>query len=65
MYLHAADPHGTAAGTFTLTIPGTWTTKDVPFTMGIRSTTLTIPRAGGATKAITLTRTTARRRAVR
>lgn len=65
MTIHAADPHGTTTGTFTLTIPGTWTTRDVPYTMGTRSTALTIPRAGGARKAITLTRTTARRRAVR
>lgn len=61
MHIAAADPNGNAGGNFTLTIPGSWKTSDVASTRTIRSTTLTIPRAGGATTQITLTRLRKRR----
>lgn len=61
MHIAAADPNGNAGGNFTLTIPGSWKTSDVASMRTIRSTTLTIPRAGGATTQITLTRLRKRR----
>lgn len=62
--IHAADPNGTATGTFELTVPGAWSTSDVPAVRGYRSTKLTIPRAGGKTTSILL-RPIVKRRAVR
>lgn len=60
-HLSAADPTCAATGTFTITLPGTWRTNDVPTTRTLRSTTLIIPRAGGATTQITLRRSVKRR----
>ncbi len=64
-HIYVADPNANATGTFQLTIPGAWTTKDVPFTRTFRSTTLTIARNGGQTTHIALTRNSTKRRSVR
>jgi hypothetical protein len=64
-HLYAADPNANATGSFQLTIPGNWTTKDVPFTRTFRSTTLTIPRNAGQTTHVTLTRVVSKRRSVK
>ena len=64
-HLYAADPNANATGTFQLTIPGAWTTTDVPFTRTLRSTTLTLPRNSGQTTHVRLTRVSPKRRAVR
>lgn len=52
--LSAADPLAGTTGTFRITIPGVYTTTDVPYTTTLRSTTLTIPRAGGRTTVVNL-----------
>jgi len=65
MRVTAADPNAATTGTFQLTIPGPWTTKDVAFTKALHSTTLTIPRNSGQTTTIELQRASTRRRAVR
>ena len=60
--LAAADPtNGT--GTFHVTVPGRWLTTDVPATFDGHGTTLTLPRAGGATTRVTLSPPPPRRRA--
>jgi chondroitin AC lyase len=61
MHIAAADPNGNANGTFTLTIPGAWKVTGAAFTRTVRSTSLTISRAAGATTEITLTRLRKRR----
>ncbi|HEX8410738.1 MAG TPA: polysaccharide lyase family 8 super-sandwich domain-containing protein [Thermoanaerobaculia bacterium] len=63
--LHAADPTSTATGSFTITLPGAWQTKDVPATRTTRATTLTLPRNGGQTTHVTLTRVPGKRAAAR
>ena len=60
-----ADPNHTLGAT-RITIPGRYTTRDVPSTTDGRSTTLTFPRANGAPLNVTLTpATTPRRRSTR
>jgi chondroitin AC lyase len=61
--LSAADPTAAATGTFRVTIPGAYTTTDVPYSTTSRSTTLTIPRAGGRTTTVTLKVKAGKRRA--
>ena len=61
MHVWAADPNATATGTFTLTIPGVWTASGATSSRSTRSTTLTIPRNGGQTTHVTLTRNVKRR----
>ncbi|HEY0139558.1 MAG TPA: polysaccharide lyase family 8 super-sandwich domain-containing protein [Thermoanaerobaculia bacterium] len=61
--LSAADPTSGASGSFKVTLPGTWYTTDVVSTVGPRSTTLTIPRAGGQTTKVKLQRIFKRRAA--
>jgi chondroitin AC lyase len=63
--LSYADPnHGN--GTTRITIPGHYTTKSVASSMGARSTTLELPRSGGATVTVELSAATpTRRRATR
>ena len=64
MQLAAADPtNGT--GTFHLTVPGRWVTTDVPYVTDSHATTLTLPRANGATTRVTLTPAATKRRAAR
>jgi hyaluronate lyase len=63
-HLYAADPNAAAGGTFQLTIPGVWY-ANVPATRTTRATTLTIPRNGGQTTHVTLTKPPQKRRAVR
>jgi chondroitin AC lyase len=65
MHVTVADPNAGTTGTFQLTIPGPWTTKDVPYAKTVHATTLTIPRNGGRTTTVELQRATTRRRAVR
>jgi chondroitin AC lyase len=66
MQIHAADPNGGSTGSFQLTIPGAWNATGAPFTRTTRATTLTIPRDGGQTTTVTLTKAgTSKRRAVR
>jgi len=62
--LSAADPTSAATGSFHITIPGVYTTNDVPYTTSARSTTLTLPRAGGRTTTVTLKAKMGKRRAV-
>lgn len=64
LMLSAADPTAAPTGTFRLTLPGVYTTTDVPFTTTARSTTLVIPRAGGKTTAVTLKPKATKRRAL-
>ncbi|HYU23605.1 MAG TPA: polysaccharide lyase family 8 super-sandwich domain-containing protein, partial [Thermoanaerobaculia bacterium] len=62
MQLAAADPtNGT--GMFHVTVPGRWVTADVPCVTDSRATTLTLPRANGATTRVTLTPAATKRRA--
>jgi chondroitin AC lyase len=61
--IDTADPNANVSGTFQLTIPGQWRTTDAPSTVSLRSTTLTIPRNGGQTTSVELTRLPGRRRA--
>jgi chondroitin AC lyase len=63
--LTAADPNGHATGSFEITIPGRWVTRNALARRTDRSTTLTIPRNSGRTTTVHLTRATPRRRAVR
>jgi len=62
MQLSVADPTN-GNGTFHVVVPGRWTTTDVPSVTDSRATTLTIPRAGGATTRVTLTPAATKRRA--
>lgn len=62
--IFVADPNASANGSVTLTIPGLWS-ANVPAFRSRRSTTLTIPRNGGQTTAITLTPISPKRRSVR
>jgi chondroitin AC lyase len=62
--LWAADPNANTSGTFTLTIPGRFTAT-VPFTTGVSSTTLRIPRASGQTTHVVLTPLPIKQRSVR
>ena len=63
MHVWAADPNAGATGSFTLTVPGMWNVSGASSTRTARSTTLTIPKNGGQTTHVTLTKTV-RRRAV-
>jgi chondroitin AC lyase len=66
MQLSAADPNGTTTGSFTLTIPGSWTATGAVATRTTRATTITIPRNAGQTTTVLLTKAgTNRRRSVR
>jgi chondroitin AC lyase len=66
MQLHAADPNHGNTGSFQLTIPGTWNATGATSTRTSRSTTLTIPRNGGQTTSVLLTKTgTSKKRSVR
>ena len=65
MNVSVADPNASATGTFTLTIPGNWQTADFPSTRTPRSIVLTIPRNGGQTTHVTLTKGPTKRRAMR
>ena len=65
MRIDAADPNGNATGTIQLTVPGSWRTTSVASTRTSRSITFAIPRKGGETTTVILTRATDRRRAVR
>lgn len=65
MHVHAADPNAALTGAFAITIPGTWSTADVPSTRSFRSTTLIIPRNGGKTTHVTLQRMYGKQRATR
>jgi chondroitin AC lyase len=65
MRIDAADPNANNTGTFQLTIPGQWRTTDVAANRTPNGTTLTIPRNGGQTTTVMLTRAPGRRRAVR
>jgi len=55
LHVWAADPNAGATGTFRLTIPGRFTGG------GLHSTTLDIPRNGGRTTHVALTRMVKRR----
>jgi hypothetical protein len=61
MRISAADPNGGTSGTFTLTVPGLWQVSGAAFTRTSRSTTLVIPRNGGQTTQVTLSRSVKRR----
>jgi chondroitin AC lyase len=61
MQLWAADPNGTSTGSFTLTVPGLWTVSGAQSSRTSRATTITIPRASGATTHVRLTRHVKRR----
>ena len=61
MRISAADPNGGTTGSFTLTVPGVWQVSGASSTRSLRSTTVTIPRNGGQTTQVTLTRTVKRR----
>ncbi|HEX8173370.1 MAG TPA: polysaccharide lyase family 8 super-sandwich domain-containing protein [Thermoanaerobaculia bacterium] len=63
-HLWFADPNAATTGSIQLTVPGQFLTTDVASIVGSRSTTLTIPRASGQTRHITLT-PIGKRRAVR
>ena len=63
LHLWAADPNAAATGSFQLTIPGRYS-ANVPTTRGVNTTTLTIPRNGGQTTHVVLTRLPQKRRAV-
>lgn len=65
MRVDAADPNANATGSFQLTIPGTWTTKGVPYSRTAHSITVTIPRKAGETTTVLLQRVPGKRRAVR
>jgi hypothetical protein len=65
MHVWAADPNANASGTFTLIIPGNWETTDVPANRTSRSIVLTIPRNGGQTAHVTLTKGPVKRRTMR
>ncbi|HET7437174.1 MAG TPA: polysaccharide lyase family 8 super-sandwich domain-containing protein [Thermoanaerobaculia bacterium] len=65
MHVWAADPNAGASGTFQLTIPGAWTASGATSSSTIRSTTLTIPRNGGKTTHVVLTKALGKSRAVR
>ena len=58
-----ADPNHLTTGITRVTIPGRFTTPDVPFTTGVRSTTLEFPRNGGVTIKATLSPAPVKKRA--
>jgi chondroitin AC lyase len=60
-HVWAADPNAATTGSFTLTIPGSWTVTGATSTRTARATTLTIPKNGGQTTHVTLTKTVKRR----
>jgi chondroitin AC lyase len=64
MQLHVADPNSGILGSFQLTLPGDWLTKDVPSVRHGRSTTLTIQRAAGKTTSVSLKAPPSKRRSV-
>ena len=63
MRISAADPNAGTTGSFTLTIPGAWSVAGASFTRSLRATTITIPRNGGQTTQVMLTKTGVKRRA--
>jgi chondroitin AC lyase len=65
MTISAADPTSTATGSFTITLPGVWYTRDLPTTRTSRATIVTFPKAGGQTTTVTLTSGTGKVRSVR
>ena len=62
MDVWAADPTSSTSGTFTITVPGIWTTKSVTNMHTMRSTALVIPRNSGETTHVVLTKTPTKRR---
>jgi chondroitin AC lyase len=62
MQVSIADPTS-GNGTFHVTVPGRWIATNVPYATDSRATTLTLPRAGGATARVTLTPAPTKRRA--
>lgn len=64
MRVDVADPNGNASGSLQVTIPGAWKTTSAVASRSTRSITLTIPRKGGETTTVVLTRVAGRRRAV-
>ena len=62
--VYASDPTN-GSGTYHLTFPSLYTTKDAPYAIGYRSTTVTLARAAGNTVHVTLTPAKPRRRAAR
>lgn len=62
MQLAVADP-ANGTGTFHVTVPGRWIAASVPYATDSRATTLTLPRAAGATTRLTLTPAPTKRRA--
>lgn len=62
--LHAADPNGHATGSLSITVPGVWNVTGASFTRTVRSTTIQIPRNGGQTTSVTMTRLPSKRRSV-
>ncbi|HYK01880.1 MAG TPA: polysaccharide lyase beta-sandwich domain-containing protein [Thermoanaerobaculia bacterium] len=66
MQLHAADPNNGNTGSFQITVPGAWNATGATSTRTSRSTTLTIPRNGGQTTSVVLTKAgTTKKRSVR
>lgn len=63
MQLAVADPTN-GNGTFHVTVPGRWI-ANVPYVTDSRATTLTLPRANGATTRVTLTPAPTKRRAAK
>jgi chondroitin AC lyase len=62
--VYASDPTN-GSGTYHLTFPALYTTKDAPYTIGYRSTMVTLSRAAGNTVHVTLTPAKLRRRSAR
>ena len=62
--VYAADPTN-GSGSYSLTFPGLYTTKDAEYSIKYRATTVTLPRNGGQTVHVTLTPARMRRRAAR
>lgn len=64
MQLWISDPTN-GNGTAHITVPGLYTTADVPYTTIGRSTTIDVPRSAGVTVHVTLTALAARKRSAR
>ena len=66
MKLSVADPTCLAAGSISITVPGSWETSDATVTSrSLRATTMLVPRKSGETTQIVLTPGIGRRRSVR
>ena len=65
LHLSIADPTATPTGTLQLTVPGSWEAAGAAvLSRSALATTLSVPRKGGETTEVTLTRVGGRRRAV-